>query len=211
MTSFDHPIFVESIRRIKTQLGSTGFGPVEQQVLERLIHSSGDFEVAKMLAFSKGACQKGISAIKAGALILTDTDMAASAVKPMARRTFQCEVRSIMEWSPEESPPGSTRSSEGLQLAWKQLCDELEDKCPPILVIGSAPKALTVFLELVLQGHIAPSLIIGMPVGFVGVAESKYQLSRSSISHIRLEGSRGGAGLAASTINALMRAAFNGY
>ncbi len=210
-SSFDHPIFTESIRRIKSQLGSTGLGPIEQQVLERLIHSSGDFQLAKLLFFSDGACSIGISAIKAGSLILTDTDMAAAAIKPMAKRTMQSEVRSILEWAPEESPRNSTRTSEGLKYAWRELYKENSERPSPIVVIGSAPKALLLLLELVSKGAIAPSLIIGMPVGFVGVAESKYQLSSSSIPYIKLEGSRGGAGLAAATINALLRAAKNGY
>ena len=76
----DHPIFTESIRRIRALLGDTGFDPLSQDVLERLVHSSGDPSLAALLQFSPGACDAGLQALKAGALILTDTAMAAAAV-----------------------------------------------------------------------------------------------------------------------------------
>ena len=75
------------------------------------------------------------------------------------------------------------------------------------MVTGSAPPALEVLWEQVVAGAPAPSLVIGMPVGFVGVAESKRHLAESGLDHIRLEGSRGGAGLVAAAVNALLRAA----
>ena len=77
----------------------------------------------------------------------------------------------------------------------------------PIVVIGSAPTALMALLDLIEQGRTKPSLIIGMPVGFIGVCESKARLLNSDISHIVLESSKGGASLAAATINALLKAA----
>ena len=77
----------------------------------------------------------------------------------------------------------------------------------PLVLIGSAPTALERLLELVAAGSVAPSLVIGMPVGFVGVAESKRRLAASGLPQIRLEGSRGGAGLVGAAVNALLRAA----
>ena len=76
-----------------------------------------------------------------------------------------------------------------------------------MVLIGSAPTALEVLLQLVTAGAQAPSLVIGMPVGFVGVAESKKHLEVSGLDQIRLGGTRGGAGLVAATVNALLRAA----
>ena len=75
----------------------------------------------------------------------------------------------------------------------------------PLLLVGSAPTALEALLDLVAAGAPQPALIIGMPVGFVGVAESKRRLATSGLPHIRLEGSRGGAGLVAAAVNALLR------
>ena len=206
MKSLDHPIFTESIRRIREQLGVTGLDPLQQQLLERLIHSSGDFGLIPLLRFSPEACELGLAALQAGAPILTDTAMAAVAVQPMARRTLKTSVRCVLEWAPDEAPNGSTRTAEGLRSAWQELAAKDVDQQAPIVLIGSAPTALDALLELVSSGSPPPSLIIGMPVGFVGVAESKRRLSASGLAQIRLEGSRGGAGLVAATVNALLRA-----
>ena len=84
--TLDHPIFIKSIRFINAQLGATGLDPLQQQVLERLIHSSGDFGLQSLISFSPEACQKGLIALQAGASILTDTAMAAAAVSPMDTR-----------------------------------------------------------------------------------------------------------------------------
>ena len=206
MKSLDHPIFTESIRRIREQLGVTGLDPLQQQVLERLIHSSGDFGLTPLLRFSPEACELGLAALQAGAPILTDTAMAAVAVQPMARRTLKTSVRCVLEWAPDEAPNGSTRTAEGLRSAWQELAAKDVDQQAPIVLIGSAPTALEALLDLVSTGAPPPSLIIGMPVGFVGVAESKRRLSASGLAQIRLEGSRGGAGLVAAAVNALLRA-----
>ncbi|MEC9029147.1 MAG: precorrin-8X methylmutase [Cyanobacteriota bacterium] len=208
MKSLDHPIFTESIRRIREQLGVTGLDPLQQQVLERLIHSSGDFGLTPLLRFTPEACELGLAALQAGAPILTDTAMAAVAVQPMARRTLKTSVRCVLEWAPDEAPNGSTRTAEGLRSAWQELAAKDVDQQAPIVLIGSAPTALDTLLELVSSGAPPPSLIIGMPVGFVGVSDSKRRLAVSGLAHIRLMGSRGGAGLVAATVNALLRRAW---
>merc|ERR1711995_197347 len=197
----DHPIFTESIRRIREALGPTDLEPLQQQVLERLVHSSGDLALGDLLRFSPGACDAGLTALQQGAAILTDTAMAVAA---MAQRTLQTTVRTVLEWAPDQAPSGSTRTAAGMQRAWQ----ELSAAGPaPLVLIGSAPTALEVVLELVAAGAPAPSLVIGMPVGFVGVAESKRHLAESGLDQIRLGGSRGGAGLVAAAVNALLRAA----
>ena len=200
----DHPIFTESIRRIREALGPTDLDPLQQQVLERLVHSSGDLALGALLRFSYGACEAGLTALQQGAPILTDTAMAAAAVAPMAQRTLQTNVRTVLEWAPDQAPSGSTRTAAGMERAWRELS---ATGPAPLVLIGSAPTALEVMLEQVAAGAPAPSLVIGMPVGFVGVAESKRHLAESGLDHIRLEGSRGGAGLVAAAVNALLRAA----
>ena len=200
----DHPIFTESIRRIRVALGPTDLEPLQQQVLERLVHTSGDLALGDLLRFSPGACDAGLTALQQGAAILTDTAMAAAAVAPMAQRTLQTTVRTVLEWAPDQAPSGSTRTAAGMERAWR----ELSAVGPaPLVLIGSAPTALEVLLEQVAAGALSPSLVIGMPVGFVGVAESKRHLAESGLAQIRLEGSRGGAGLVAAAVNALLRAA----
>ena len=204
---FDHPIFSESVRLIRDLPGTAAalapLGTLQQEVLLRLIHSSGDPELAGHLRFGPGACEAALVALAAGAPILTDTAMAAAAVAPMAGRTFANQVRSVLDWAPERAPAGSTRTAAGMAAA---LAGQGE---PGVVLIGSAPTALEVLLELVATKAVpAPALVIGMPVGFVGVAQSKRHLAESGLVHIRLEGSKGGAGLVAAACNALLRAAW---
>jgi precorrin-8X/cobalt-precorrin-8 methylmutase len=201
-TDFDHPIFVESIRRIRLLLGESALVGVERELLERLVHSSGDPAIAPLLRFSPGACAVGLQALASGAVILTDTAMAASAVEPMARRTFANPVHSVLAWAPAAPPVGGTRAAAGMERA-------LAAHPGAVVLIGSAPTALELLLERVAVGALAaPALVIGMPVGFVGVAESKRHLAASDLPQIRLEGSRGGAGLVAAAANALLRHAW---
>jgi len=206
----DHPIFIESLRIIRERLGGGGHGGVEREVLERLVHSSGDLSIAPDLRFSAGACQRGMGALAAGAVILTDTAMAAAAVAPMADRTFANPVRCILEWAPALAPAGGTRSAEGMAAA-------LAEHPQAVVLVGSAPTALERLLELLEPASLRvpeplsaldPALVIGMPVGFVGVAESKRHLASSGLPQIRLEGSKGGAGLVAAAANALLRRAW---
>lgn len=203
----DHPIFSASIRLIRAALepggALRGLSPAQQDVLERLVHSSGDLSLAPDLRFSPGACERGLGALAAGAVILTDTTMAAAAVAPMARRTFGNPVRSVLDWAPAAPPPGGTRAAAGMALA-------LADHPGAVVLIGSAPTALEVLLERVAGPTCPqpPALVIGMPVGFVGVAESKAHLAASGLPQIRLEGSRGGAGLVGAAANALLRRAW---
>ena len=208
----DHPIFLESVRRIRGWLGPTGvfegLSPLEQELLERLVHSSGDLEVAPQVAWTPQACALGAAALANGAVILTDTAMAAAAVAPMARRTFANPVHTLLEWAPasvpSQAPPHETRSALGMAAALEALAPR-----PLVVLIGSAPTALERLLELVAAGACAPpALVIGMPVGFVGVEESKRHLGASGLDHLRLEGSKGGAGLVAAACNALLRHAW---
>lgn len=205
----DHPIFTESIRRIRLLLGETGLDPLQQQVLERLVHSSGDPGLAPLLRFSDGSCDQGLAALKAGAVILTDTAMAAAAVAPMARRTGGNRVVGLLGWAPELSPEGSTRSAAAMARAWPALTAQATDAGDPmpVVLVGSAPTALEQLLDQCAAGAPSPSLVIGMPVGFVGVPESKRRLASTDLAQIRLEGTRGGAGLVGAACNALLRAA----
>ena len=205
----DHPIFTESIRRIRVLLGETGLDPLQQQVLERLVHSSGDPGLQPLLRFSEGACEQGLAALQGGAAILTDTAMAAAAVTPMATRTLGTSVCCLLDWAPAVSPQDSTRSAAAMLRAWPELTQaaSAQGQPMPVLLVGSAPTALEQLLDQLEGGAPPPSLVIGMPVGFVGVPESKRRLAATGLAQIRLEGTRGGAGLVAAAANALLRAA----
>ena len=210
MKTPEHPIFLESINHIRSKLGITGFDQFQQSIVERIIHSSGDFSLQSCLRFSHGACEEAIDALNSGAKILTDTYMAKAAISPMAKRTINTDIQCILDMAPttiDVTRTRTTRSEIGMRKIWLDF-DEMENSVkPPLVVIGSSPTALISLLDLVEDGYKIPSLIIGMPVGFIGVSESKIRLLNSKCPYIVLEGSKGGASLAAATMNALFRAA----
>ena len=210
MKTPEHPIFHESITFIRSKLGTTGLDLIQQSILERIIHSSGDFSLKSCIRFSPGVCEHAIDALKNGAKILTDTYMAEAAISSMAAKTINAEIRCILRMAPKTIDSTlTTRSAIGMKNIWLDL--ELKDNTlnAPLVVIGSAPTALISLLDLVESGYAKPSLIIGMPVGFIGVSESKNRLMNSDCPYIVMEGSKGGASLAAAATNALLRAAEN--
>ena len=205
----DHPIFLESIRFIRSHLEINKLNYLEKKVLERLVHTSGDFSVQNLIEFSEGACEKGLQALKKGAPILTDTDMAASAIKSMAKNTTRNKVFSAGMWFEDNNHSNLTKTAYGLSKGWNELSVKNSGMKSPIVVIGSSPTALTYLVDILENSKDLPSLIIGMPVGFIGVAESKSRLLNSKCPYIVLEGSKGGASLVAAALNALFRAAEN--
>ena len=204
----EHPIFLESVKYIRSKVDLTGFDQVQKSIVERIIHSSGDFSLKSYIRFSPHACENAINALQNGAKILTDTYMAEAAISPMARRTINSDIQCILDMAPTSiDSTVKTRSAIGMRNIWLDF--EVKENLlnAPFVVIGSSPTALISLLDLVESGYKAPSVIIGMPVGFIGVAESKSRLLNSECTYIILEGSRGGASLAAAATNALLRAA----
>ena len=200
----DHPIFLESINYIRSNLKPNNFNHFEKKVLERLVHTSGDFNIQDLLEFSKNACEKGIQSLKKGAPILTDTDMAAAAIKSMAKNTTGNQVFSSKTWF-QESNLGLTKTANALRQGWLDLSSKNLGIKSPIVVIGSSPTALITLLDLLEDSQESPSLIIGMPVGFIGVEKSKKKLQDTNLSRIVVKSTRGGAAMAAAAVNALLR------
>ncbi len=201
----DHPIFKESIKFIRSNLKANELNYLEKKVLERLVHTSGDFSVQNLLEFSEGACEKGLQAIKNGAPILTDTDMAAAAIKSMAENTNRNKVFSARMWFKEKNHSKLTKTAYGLSEGWKDLSVKNSGIKSPIIVIGSSPTALTYLIDILKNEKDLPSLITGMPVGFIGVEKSKNKLLSTDLPRIVLNSTRGGAAMAAATVNALLR------
>ena len=201
----DHPIFIESIKFIRSNLAENNFNYLENKVLERLIHTSGDFNIQYLVEFSKDSCEKAIISLKAGAPILTDTDMAAAAIESMAKKTSGNLVISAKKWFEDNSLSGLTKTAYGVERGWIELSSKHLDIKSPIVVIGSSPTALINLLDLLEHSKQIPSLIIGMPVGFIGVRQSKEKLLSTNYPRIVVNSSRGGAAMAAASINALLR------
>ena len=210
MNPTEHPIFLESIKYIRSKINISGLSQVQQSIVERIIHSSGDFSLKACIRFSPNACENGIDALQKGSKILTDTFMAEAAISSMAKRTINANIQCILSKAPKIIDSNmTTRSAIGMRNYWLDLFEKGHLSNPPLVVIGSSPTALMSLLDLIDSGYTKPSLIIGMPVGFIGVSESKIRLLNSQCPHIVLEGSRGGASLAAAATNALLKAAEN--
>ena len=203
--AIDHPIFLKSIEFIRSKLNSNQLNYLETKVLERLIHTSGDFSIQELLDFSNNACETSLNALKNGAPILTDTDMAAIAIKSMIKKTGRNIVYSAMKWGIENKDASLTQTAYGIEKGWSFLLKEFNGSPSPVVVFGSSPTALEKLLDILEKSNISPSLIVGMPVGFIGVEKSKIRLKKTNYPYIVLNSSRGGASMAAASVNALLR------
>tara|TARA_B100000212_G_C27329007_1_gene513697 strand:+ start:564 stop:1187 length:624 start_codon:yes stop_codon:yes gene_type:complete len=201
----DHPIFLESIRFISSKLSHNKFNDQERTVLERLIHTSGDFSIQNLLVFSENACEIGIKAIQNKAPILTDTDMAAASIKSMAKRVGVNQIFTASQWFDSQKDFSTTKTAFGIEQGWYEISKNNFGERSPIVVFGSSPTALEKLLDILEKDKHKPSLIIGMPVGFIGVEQSKKRLINSGQSYIVVGSTRGGAAMAGATINALLR------
>ena len=190
-----------SFEIITEELGNTPLIPGTELVVKRCIHTSADFDYAKNLCFSENAVEKAIQAIKEGACIVTDTQMAKAGINKRALAKYKGEVYCFM--SDEDvaklaKEKGSTRASVSMEKA-AQLDKKL------IFAIGNAPTALVRLYELIQDGKLTPELIIGVPVGFVNVVQSKELiLSLKDTPYIVARGRKGGSNIAACICNALL-------
>lgn len=175
--------------------------PAENEaVVKRVIHASADFEYAKNLCFSEGAVARGIEAIKKGACIVTDTQMAKAGINKKALEKFGSEVFCFMsddDVAQEAIKKGTTRAVVSMEKAIK-----LER--PIIFAIGNAPTALIRLYELIEEKAVKPELVIGVPVGFVNVIQSKELIMQTEIPYIVARGRKGGSNIAAAICNAII-------
>ncbi len=189
-----------SFEIITELLGDRKLDSENELVIKRVIHTTADFDYADNLVFSEHAVSKGIEALKAGCDIVTDTQMARSGINKTVLEKLGGQVRCYMsepEVAAEARARGITRAAVSMEHAVKS------DK-PLIFAIGNAPTALIRLRELVEEGKVKPALVIGVPVGFVNVVESKEQIIASGVPHIVARGRKGGSNVAAAIVNALL-------
>lgn len=177
-----------------------GIPEENKAVIKRVIHCTADFDYAANLAFSDNAVQKAEAALKEGCDIVTDTQMAFSGINKAAAAELGCAVHCFMgdpDVADEALKRRCTRAAVSMERAAKL-------KKPIIFAIGNAPTALLRLRELIDEGEIAPRLVIGVPVGFVNVIESKEAIMETDIPYIIAKGRKGGSNVAAAVVNALM-------
>ena len=195
-------IEARSMELITAELGERAAAFMEEQlpILKRVIHTSADFDYADNLVFSPGAVSAGLEAIRRGCAIVTDTQMARSGINKKVLEKFGGEAVCFMsdpDVAREAKERGVTRATVSMERA-----AALEK--PVILAIGNAPTALVRACELMAEGRFSPALVIGVPVGFVNVVESKELLLTMSVPHIAARGRKGGSNVAAAICNALL-------
>lgn len=189
-----------SFEIITKELGDRKIDPENEAVVKRVIHTSADFDYYDNLKFSPGAVRKGIEAIKKGACIVTDTQMARSGINKAALAAFGGEAFCFMA----DEDVAQTAKKNGSTRATASMDKAAGLSRPTIFAIGNAPTALVRLYELIKDDVLHPELIIGVPVGFVNVVESKELIMELPVPYIVAQGRKGGSNVAAAICNAML-------
>lgn len=193
-------IYAASFATVVAEANLARFPNGLDKLVTRIIHASGMVEIADRLAFSPDAFLRGAAALAAGASVLCDCEMVSAGI---IRRYLPANNQVVVTLNNENVPAraveiGNTRSAAAVEL-W---APHLEGA---VVAIGNAPTALFHLLELIDQGGPRPAVILGFPVGFVGAAESKAELTANArgCDFVALRGRRGGSAIASAAVNAL--------
>ena len=185
-----HPIETESYRLLRGMVDLSYLGPLSRAVAERIIHASADLEYADGLVLDEAALERGMEALRQDRPIVTGVGMVTAGITGRETRCFVSDprARNLSE------NLGITRSAAGFRLAAEEVGPGA------IWVVGNAPTALCELLDL----DVVPALVVGLPVGFVGAAESKDALAASGMPAVTNRGPKGGSAVAAAALNALI-------
>jgi len=169
-------------------------------IVKRCIHTSADFDYAQNLYFSEGAVEAALKAIREGTCIVTDTQMAKAGINKKSLARHGGEVYCFM---PDEDVAAEAKKR-GVPRAAVSMEKAAAMSRPLIFAIGNAPTALVRLYELIEEGQLQPALIIGAPVGFVNVVQSKELIMQTDVPCIVARGRKGGSNIAACICNALL-------
>lgn len=191
-----------SFEIITAELGGKAKNFTEKQlpVVKRVIHTTADFEYADLIEFRNDAIESGRAALRKGCRIYCDTNMIVNGLSKPSLKKYGCIPYSLVaddKVSKEAKERGVTRSIVGMEKA-------LEDDKTGIFLIGNAPTALYKLMEYVKETGIEPKLVVGVPVGFVGAAESKEALDEFDFPYIRIKGRKGGSTVAVSILHGIL-------
>ncbi len=174
--------------------------PVLAPIIKRVIHTTADFDYADSLCFSTGVLEKALDALRAGATIVTDTNMGLAGINKAALQSLGCKAVCFMADADVENRAkrnGTTRAAAAVDHAAAL-------PGPLIFAIGNAPTALIRLYELIAERRLSPELIIGVPVGFVNVVQAKELILETDVPYIVARGRKGGSNVAAAIVNALL-------
>jgi cobalt-factor III methyltransferase len=199
-TACSTQIVDESFRIIEREIGNHGFATDEWRVVRRMIHASGDLELARLVYFQHNAVVAGLQALRQGAPIITDVRMVAAGLNRAALEVLHLNVHCFID-DPEvarrATEEGRTRSACAMEKAMAMMKQA-------VFVVGNAPTALLALCEGIRRGEVQPHLVIAAPVGFVAVEESKERAFALDVPLIGVRGRKGGSAVAAAAMNALL-------
>ncbi|NMC48800.1 MAG: precorrin-8X methylmutase [Desulfovibrio sp.] len=188
-------------------------------VVRRMIHATADFELLSLARFHPGAVEAGLAALAAGAVIVTDTEMARMGIPQRRLEPLGCRAVCLIgdpRAAEAAKIQGTTRTAAAVDLAvdlarGPGIVQDMP-QAPLVFVIGNAPTALLRLLDHTRAGRLRPALVVGMPVGFVNAAQSKARLvafgeTPDGTPYITIQGRKGGSTSAAAAVNALLELA----
>lgn len=196
-------IEMDSMDIIEGYMGDVDFTEEEKPIVKRMIHTTGDVEYRHIIDLSDDFIDEALAAIKEGVIIYTDTKMGNQGINRKALAKSPSSLLTLIgdeDVAQKAKEEGTTRSIKAIEKA--------VDEGAEAFVIGNAPTALFRLLEMAEEGRVKPRFIVGVPVGFVGAAESKDDLAKYDHPYIRTIGNKGGSNVAASVINALLYVAY---
>ncbi|GAC1607803.1 MAG: precorrin-8X methylmutase [Mycobacteriales bacterium] len=180
-----HDIEAESFEILRSRVDLSHLAPLTRAVIERVVHASADLTYVDDVVTDEQVLRRACQALRAGAAVVTDVQMVAAGI---TSRPVVCRIRDA------RAEPGLTRSAAAVRMSY-------DDVGPgAVWVIGCAPTALIEMLEC----NVEPALVVGMPVGFVGAAESKQALRASGLPAVSNVSEKGGSAVAAAALNALL-------
>jgi precorrin-8X/cobalt-precorrin-8 methylmutase len=198
-----HITDAQSLRIIDREIGEHAFSPAEYEIVRRVVYATADFEYKSLIRFSEQALQAGAAALAARSTIIVDVPMVQVGITPIIQSTFSNPVYCSMDalTRPQRE---KTRASWGIETLARRYPEG-------IFVVGEAQTALTSLVDLIEAEEIKPALIIGTPAGFVGVDVAIERLKESLVPHIRIEGRKGNAVVAAAIVTGLVDLAWQAY
>lgn len=193
-------IEVRSFELITEEIGELQMDEGYASIVKRVIHTTADFDFAANLVFSPGVLEQALEALRQGACIVTDTQMAMAGINKKALKTLGVEVYNFMGDDDVAELAKKNHTTRAVACIDKAAALGL----PMIFAIGNAPTALVRIYELIQEGKLVPKLVIGTPVGFVNVVQSKELILTLPIPYIVSRGRKGGSNVAAAIVNALL-------
>lgn len=199
-------IEARSFEIISSLIEQGGYSDAEFEVVKRVVHATADTEFAKLMVFSAGAVEAGIMAIAEGRSIVTDVKMLLAGISP--RRPGGADTARCFISDPDVVEDAGRLGVTRAIAAMRKAAPLMEGG---IVAIGNAPTALFELIRLIKDGKAKPALIVGVPVGFVGAAESKQELTDEvkTVPYITNIGRKGGSPVGASALNAIIKLATN--